>query len=87
MKIVMGEEQYEELKDLVGIFDCMYFNDDKVECFDLIKEITDHGGDTDEIEKEKKKRMNIQVIESFEFIEALNGYSNYKDQFLSYFSD
>ena len=41
MRIVMDEQQYQELVNLVGIFDGAYlngwdFDNEKVECFELI---------------------------------------------------
>ena len=30
MKIVMDEQQYQELEDLIGIFDGMFFDDEEV---------------------------------------------------------
>ena len=87
MKIIMDEEQYEELEALVDMFDGMFSNNEEVECFNFMKKIVDQGIDTDLIEKERKERMKKQLIESFEFLDALNGYTEYKDKYFSFFSD
>ena len=49
MKIVMDEQQYQELEDLIGIFDRMFFDDEEVQCFKFIKDIVDREFDTDYI--------------------------------------
>ena len=38
MKIIMDEQQYQELEDLIGIFDGMFFDDEEVQCFKFIKD-------------------------------------------------
>ena len=95
MKIVMNERQYEELRDLVEIFEEAYFEEEgfdseKVQCFDLLKEIVDSGSDTKNIPQKTKEKMQKQLIKAFEFFESIGGNVRivvvYKDEFLSYFS-
>lgn len=86
----MDKKQYQELKYLVEIFDESYFNgedfdNEKVECFELIKKIVDNGCDTKNIPQNDKDKMQKQLIEAFDFIESINGMIEYKDKFLSYF--
>lgn len=85
MKIVMDEQQYQELEDLLGIFDGMLLDDEEVQCFEFIKEIVDSGFDTDYIEKEKKEFVVKQLNESFGWLESLNVNIKNKNKFLSYF--
>lgn len=87
MKIVMDEQQYQELEDLIGIFDGMFFDDKEVQCFKLIKDIVDRKFDTDYINKERKELVRRQLSESFEWLESLNINIKNKDKFLSYFSN
>ena len=72
MKIVMDEQQYQELEDLIGIFDGMFFDDEEVQCFKFIKDIVDSEFDTDYIKKERKELVGKQLNESFEWLESLN---------------
>ncbi len=72
MKIVMDEQQYQELEDLIGIFDGMFFDDEEVQCFKFIKDIVDREFDTDHINKERKELVGKQLHESFEWLESLN---------------
>ena len=81
----MDEQQYQELDDLIDIFKDMFFDKEEVQCFSFIKEIVDSRYDTDYIPKEKKEKMQIQLIEAFEWIESLNGNVEYKNVFLSCF--
>ena len=86
----MDEQQYEELEDLVQIFESGCLSSDgenyeEVQCFDLIKEIVDNGDDTKNIPKKVKEKMQRQMIDAFEWIESLNAKAEYKDKFLSYF--
>lgn len=85
MKIVMDEQQYQELDDLIDIFKDMFFDKEEVQCFSFIKEIVDSKYDTNNIPKEKKEKMQIQLMEAFEWVESLNGKIEYKNMFLSYF--
>ena len=82
MKIVMDEQQYQELEDLIGIFDGMFFDDEEVQCFKFIKDIVDREFDTDYINKERKELMGKQLNESFEWLESLNVNIKNKDKFL-----
>lgn len=81
----MDEQQYQELEDLIDIFKGMFFDKEEVQCFSFMKEIVDRKYDTNNIPKEKKEKMQIQLIEAFEWVESLNGRIEYKDIFLSYF--
>lgn len=84
----MDEQQYEELEDLVYIFEIVRFSEEeKVQCFDFIKEIIDSEYDTKNIPKKVKEKMRIQMIDAFEWIESLHIKVKYKDKFLSYFSN
>ena len=85
MKIVMDEQQYQELETLIGIFDGMFFDEEEVQCFCFIKEIVDNEYDTNSIQKERKKQMKKQMIEAFEWLECLNVNIIFKDEFLSCF--
>ena len=85
MKIVMDEQQYQELEDLIGIFDGMFFDDEEVQCFKFIKDIVDREFDTDYINKERKELMGKQLNESFEWLKSLNVNIKNKDKFLSCF--
>ena len=85
MKIVMDEQQYQELEDLIGIFDGMFFDDEEVQCFKFIKDIVDREFDTDHINKERKELVGKQLHESFEWLESLNINIKNKDKFLSCF--
>ena len=85
MKIVMDEQQYQELEDLIGIFDGMFFDDEEVQCFKFIKDIVDSEFDTDYIKKERKELVGKQLNESFDWLEILNVNIKNKDKFLSCF--
>ena len=85
MKIVMDEQQYQELEDLIDIFDGMFFDDVEVQCFKFIKEIVNIEFDTDYIKKEKKELLEKQLHESFEWLESLNVNIKNKDKLLSCF--
>lgn len=85
MKLVMDEQQYQELEDLIEIFKGMFFDKEEVQCFSFIKDIVDREYDTNDIPKEKKEKIYIQLIEAFEWVESLNGKIEYKNMFLSYF--
>ena len=95
MKIVMNAQQYEELECLAGIFDEMYFDgegfdNEKVQCFQLVKEIVDSEKDTKNIPQKTKERMQKQMIAAFECFENVCTKNVkieivYKDEFLSYF--
>ena len=85
MKIVMDEQQYQELEDLIGIFDGMIFDDEEVQCFKFIKDIVDREFDTDYIKKEKKELLEKKLHESFEWLESLNVNIKNKDKLLSCF--
>ncbi len=85
MKIVMDEQQYQELEDLIDIFDGMFFDDVEVQCFKFIKEIVNSEFDTDYIKKEKKELLEKQLHESFEWLESLNVNIKNKDKLLSCF--
>ena len=85
MKLVMDEQQYQELEDLIEIFKGMFFDKEEVQCFSFIKDIVDREYDTNDISKEKKEKIYIQLIEAFEWVESLNGKIEYKNMFLSYF--
>lgn len=87
MKIVMHQPQYEELNDLVDIFEGCFFDGEAVQCFDFIKELVDKGHDTEDIPEEVREKMRVQMTEAFEWIEGLiKGASvkiEYKEKFLS----
>lgn len=85
MKIVMNEIQYKELEDLVEIFDGMFFEEDEMQCFDFIKRIVDNAVDTENINKETKKKIKKQLNEAFEWLGGLNVNIKYKDKLISYF--
>ncbi len=85
MKIVMDEQQYQELEDLIGIFDGMFFDDEEVQCFKFIKDIVDREFDTDYINVERKELVGKQLHKSFEWLESLNINIKNKDKFLSCF--
>ena len=85
MKIEMDEQQYQELEDLIDIFDGMFFDDVEVQCFKFIKEIVNSEFDTDYIKKEKKELLEKQLHESFEWLESLNVNIKNKDKLLSCF--
>ncbi len=85
---ITDDQQYEELEDLVYIFKTVRFlEEEKVQCFNFIKEIIDSEYDTKNISKKVKEKMRIQMIEAFEWIESLHIKPKYKDKFLSYFSN
>lgn len=86
MKIVMDGQQYQELEDLIDIFEGMFFDGQEVQCFTFIKEIADRKYDTNNIPKEKKEKMQKQLMEAFDWVESLNGRIEYKNIFLSYFA-
>ena len=81
----MDEQQYQELEDLIDIFDGMFFDDVEVQCFKFIKEIVNSEFDTDYIKKEKKELLEKQLHESFEWLESLNVNIKNKDKLLSCF--
>ena len=85
MKIVMDDQQYQELETLVDIFDEMFFDEEEVRCFCFIKEIVDNGYDINNIQKERKEQMQKQMIEAFEWLECLNVNLIFKNKFLSCF--
>lgn len=85
MKIIMDEQQYQELETLIDTFEGMFFDDEEVQCFRFIKVIVDDGLDTENIEKERKEFMKRQLIESFEWLKSLNVNIKHKDEFLSCF--
>ncbi|MCI8973844.1 MAG: hypothetical protein HFH79_09685 [Lachnospiraceae bacterium] len=85
MKLVVDEQQYQELEELIEIFKGMFFDKEEVQCFSFIKDIVDREYDTNDISKEKKEKIYIQLIEAFEWVESLNGKIEYKNMFLSYF--
>ena len=84
MRIIMDKQQYQELEDLIEIFKGMSFDKEEVQCFAFIKDIVDREYDTNDILKEKKEKMYIQLIETFEWLESLNVRIEYKNMFLSY---
>ncbi|MFG6367570.1 MAG: hypothetical protein K1W16_03940 [Lachnospiraceae bacterium] len=87
MKIIIDKQQYEELEELAYIFEIVRFSEEeKVQCFDFMKEIVDSGYDIKNIPKEVKEKMRIQMIDAFEWIESLPFKVKYKDEFLSYFN-
>ena len=81
----MDEQQYKELQDLIDIFKGMVFDEEEVQCFSFIKDIVDEKYDINNIPREKKEEMHIQLLEAFEWVESLNGEIKYKNIFLSYF--
>lgn len=85
MKSVMNEQQQEELENLIDIFDNMYFDGEKVQCFQLIKELSEGECDMGHITMEEKAKMQIQLIEAFEWLESLHARVEFKDEYLSYF--
>lgn len=85
MRIIIDEQQYQELEDLVDIFDGMFFDNEEVQCFRLIKEIVDNKFDTNNIERERKKIMEKQLRESIEWLKCLNVNIKNEDKFLSCF--
>lgn len=85
MKIVMDDQQYQELETLIGIFDEMFFDEEEVRCFCFIKEIVDNEYDINNIQKERKEQMQKQMIEAFEWLECLNVNIKFKNIFLSCF--
>ncbi len=84
MRIIMDKQQYQELEDLIEIFKGMSFDKEEVQCISFIKDIVDREYDTNDILKEKKEKMYIQLIEAFEWLESLNVRIEYKNMFLSY---
>ena len=62
----------------------MSFDKEEVQCFSFIKDIVDREYDTNDILKEKKEKMYIQLIEAFEWLESLNVRIEFKKMFLSY---
>lgn len=85
MKIVMDEQQYQELKHQIGIFDGMFFDEEEVQCFYFLKEIVDNEYDINNMETERKKQMRRQLMEAFEWLESLNVKIKFKEKFLIYF--
>ena len=66
------------------LFRSMSFDKEEVQCFSFIKDIVDREYDTNDILREKKEKMYIQLIEAFEWLESLNVRIEYKNMFLSY---
>lgn len=55
MKIVMDEQQYQELENLIGIFDGMFLDEEEVQCFYFLKEIVDKEYDINNMETERSR--------------------------------
>lgn len=83
MKIQLDDHGYQELETLIDIFNGMYFDDDEVQCFRIIKQIVDDNDDTDDIDKEEKEKIRYQLEEAYKWLESLN--VDVKDNYLSYF--
>ena len=62
MKLVVDEQQYQELEELIEIFKGMFFDKEEVQCFSFIKDIVDREYDTNDISKEKKEKIYIQLM-------------------------
>ena len=62
MKLVMDEQQYQELEDLIEIFKGMFFDKEEVQCFSFIKDIVDREYDTNDIPKEKKEKISCILV-------------------------
>lgn len=72
MKIVLNEQQYQELEILIDIFDGMLFDGKEVVCFVSLKELIDQGSDIESLEEEKRMLIKEQLLESFEWLTSLN---------------
>lgn len=85
MRIELSDEEYQELEGFVEGFDGMFFDEEEVKCFEIIKKIVDEGGDVDSLEEEMKKKIKWQLEESFEWIESFNVYIICKEKILRCF--
>lgn len=85
MKIELSAEEYQELEGLVEGFEGMFFNEEEVKCFEIIKKIVDERGDIDSLEEDIKKKLKWQLKESFEWLESFNVYIICKEKILKSF--
>ena len=67
----MNQEMYEEVMDLVGIFDGCTVDGEDVWCFKLIKDIIDGKVLIETISENRKKLAQMQINDSFEWLESL----------------
>lgn len=72
MKIELNKEEYEELKDLIEIFDSVFFDGKEVFAFEKIKEFVDKGTDINEVEEAVRKEIKWQLEEGFDWIESFH---------------
>lgn len=85
MKIVMDQQQYQELETLIDIFDGMFFDGEDVQCFRFLKNLVDNQLDVADVKKEEKERMKKQLKEALDWLASLNVRIKCKDEFISCF--
>lgn len=70
MKIELNAEEYQELQNLIEIFESMFFDGKEVFAFAKIKEFVDQGTDINEVDKAVKEEIKWQLEEGFDWVES-----------------
>ena len=79
----MEQEIYEAVMDLIEIFDNCTVNGEEVWCFKLIKDRIDCKVLIETINENKKMLAQIQINDSFEWIQSLGVTIKFKEEILA----
>lgn len=79
----MEQEIYEAVMDLIEIFDNCTVNGEEVWCFKLIKDIIDGKVLIETINENKKMLAQMQINDSFEWIQSLGVTIKFKEEILA----
>lgn len=90
MKIEFEGESLEEFEGLVEFFSTCHVSEGgknrrPVECFNILEELKEKGGDTEELDEEVREEMRKEMIAAMDFIESMNFRVVERDFYLSCF--